>query len=140
MQSESSSVSLQDLKTEKKEKSNIWDKSSSKINNINRQNDDSNTIVANQNVHKSNFTKSISDLKNKKKENSSLIHKKNINLKKHAKNNDNNNSTTKKLENISNKKLTINKVDDKQKIRATDLQPTLDSFQKQRRVNKGKIR
>ena len=34
----------------------------------------------------------------------------------------------------------INKIDDKKKIRSTDIQPTLDSFQNQRRVNKGKIR
>lgn len=110
-------------------------------NNNNRQIDVPKTTTnANQNIHKSKFTKTFSDLNNKKKERSNTIHKKNIGLKKYPKNNNNNNSSEKKLENIPTKQLMINKIDDKQKIRSTDIQPTLDSFQNQRRVNKGKIR
>ena len=135
-----SSLSQQDPKIGKKEKSNILSKSSKINNNNNRQIDVPKTTTnANQNIHKSKFTKTFSDLNNKKKERSNTIHKKNIGLKKYPKNN-NNNSSEKKLENIPTKQLMINKIDDKQKIRSTDIQPTLDSFQNQRRVNKGKIR
>jgi DNA topoisomerase-6 subunit B len=142
MQSESSaplSSSHQDTKTEKKEKSKILS-NSSKINNINRHNNGPKTTTnANHNTHKSNFAKSFSDLNNKKKR-SNTINKNNNILKKNPKNNDNSNISEKKLKNIPNKEIMINKIDDKQKIRSTDIQPTLDSFQNQRRVNKGKIR
>jgi DNA topoisomerase-6 subunit B len=136
-----SSLSQQDPKTEKKEKSNILSKSPKNNNNNNRQIDVPKTTTnANQDIHKSKFSKTFSDLNNKKKERSNTIHKKNIGLKKYPKNNNNNNSSEKKLENIPTKQLMINKIDDKQKIRSTDIQPTLDSYQNQRRVNKGKIR
>ena len=136
-----SSLSQQESKTENKEKSDILSKSS-KINNNNnnRQIDVPKTTTnANQDIHKSKFSKTFSDLNNKKKERSNTIHKKNIGLKKYPKYN-NKNSSEKKLENIPTKQLMINKIDDKQKIRSTDIQPTLDSYQNQRRVNKGKIR
>src|SRR6476659_374345 len=88
---------------------------------------------------KQKIKKTKSYIKKKKKKKNKKKHKKNIDLKKYPKNN-NKNSSEKKLENIPTKQLMINKIDDKQKIRSTDIQPTLDSYQNQRRVNKGKIR
>ena len=66
-----SSLSQQDPKTEKKEKSNILSKSSKNNNNNNNNNRQidvpKTTTNANQNTHKSKFTKTFSDLNNKKK-------------------------------------------------------------------------
>jgi len=135
--SASPSLPLQSPKTEKKEKSNISN-NSSKINITNRQNSDSKTTtIAIQNAPKNNYTNSFSTSKDIKKESSNIIHKKINRLKKHPKSNNNN---KKKLENVPSKKMMIKKNDDKKKIRSRDIQPSLDSFQNQRRVNKGKIR
>jgi DNA topoisomerase-6 subunit B len=135
--SSSSPSYMQSSKTEKKDKTNTLN-NSSKINTLDSiQNKNPDSFVQIQNTQKKNLTRSFSELDNKKRKNISNIHKK----KKPKNHSNNNNSPKKKLENLTSKKLRINKKNNIQKqTRATDMQPTIDSFQNQRRVNKGKIR